>query len=173
MRKCLAEFFGTFVLVFGGVGSAVLAGSHIGYAGVAFAFGLALLAMVYTIGPVSGCHINPAVTLSVLLAKRIGTRDISYVRRRANLLAPPGRDSASALILYHRERCCGWLRSASGRLPWCEQLRFALAGTVLDGRRVPSQKRFSRCSWSLHRSWCDGREGTGVDLRMPSTSINS
>src|SRR6202046_1634156 len=72
LRKYLAEFLGTFVLVFGGVGSAVLAGSHIGYVGVAFAFGLALLAMVYTIGPVSGCHINPAVTLGVLLAKRIG-----------------------------------------------------------------------------------------------------
>src|SRR5580704_5059251 len=62
MRKYLAEFLGTFVLVFGGVGSAVLAGTHIGFVGVAFAFGLALLAMVYTIGPISGCHINLAVT---------------------------------------------------------------------------------------------------------------
>src|SRR5271168_3303634 len=75
MNKYFAELVGTFVLVFGGVGSAVLAGSHIGFAGVAFAFGLALLAMVYTIGPISGCHINPAVTLGVLLAKRIGARD--------------------------------------------------------------------------------------------------
>jgi aquaporin Z len=55
MRKYLAEFVGTFVLVFGGVGSAVLAGSHIGFVGVAFAFGLSLLAMDYTIGPISGC----------------------------------------------------------------------------------------------------------------------
>jgi aquaporin Z len=75
MKKYLAELIGTFVLVFGGVGSAVLAGSHIGYAGVAFAFGLSLLAMVYTIGPISGCHINPAVTFGVLLAKKIGSRD--------------------------------------------------------------------------------------------------
>jgi len=61
--------------VFGGVGSAVLAGRYIGFAGVAFAFGLSLLAMVYTIGPISGCHINPAVTLGVLLARKIDVKD--------------------------------------------------------------------------------------------------
>jgi aquaporin Z len=75
MKKYFAEMVGTFVLVFGGVGSAVLAGSHIGYLGVAFAFGLSLLAMVYTIGPISGCHINPAVTLGVVLARKIGIKD--------------------------------------------------------------------------------------------------
>jgi aquaporin Z len=80
MRKYTAEFFGTFVLVFGGVGSAVLAGGKIGYAGVAFAFGLSLLAMAYTIGPISGCHINPAVTFGALLAKRIDMKDaVGYV----------------------------------------------------------------------------------------------
>jgi aquaporin Z len=95
MRKYLAEFLGTFVLVFGGVGSAVLAGSHIGNVGVAFAFGLSLLAMVYTIGPISGCHINPAVTLGVLLAKRIGARDaVMYVVAQIF-----GAIVASALIL--------------------------------------------------------------------------
>lgn len=66
-----AELVGTFVLVFGGVGSAVLAGERIGFSGVSFAFGLALLAMVYAIGPISGCHINPAVTLGALLTKKI------------------------------------------------------------------------------------------------------
>jgi aquaporin Z len=75
MKKYAAELVGTFVLVFGGVGSAVIAGSHIGFEGVAFAFGLSLLAMVYTIGPISGCHINPAVTLGVLLAKKIDAKD--------------------------------------------------------------------------------------------------
>jgi aquaporin Z len=95
MRKYIAEFLGTFVLVFGGVGSAVLAGSHIGNVGVAFAFGLSLLAMVYTIGPISGCHINPAVTLGVLLAKRIGARDaLMYVVAQIF-----GAVVASALIL--------------------------------------------------------------------------
>ena len=80
MKKYFAELVGTFVLVFGGVGSAVLAGKHIGFVGVAFAFGLSLLAMVYTIGPISGCHINPAVTFGVLLARKINGKDaVMYV----------------------------------------------------------------------------------------------
>lgn len=75
MQKYTAEFFGTFVLVFAGVGSAVLAGPVIGNVGVSIAFGLALLAMCYTIGPVSGCHIDPAVTLGVLIRGKISGKD--------------------------------------------------------------------------------------------------
>ncbi len=77
MKKYLAELLGTFVLVFGGVGSAVLAGGKIGYVGVSLAFGLSLLAMAYTIGPISGCHVNPAVTLGVLMSKKISSKDAS------------------------------------------------------------------------------------------------
>jgi aquaporin Z len=66
---------GTFVLVVGGCGAAVLAGDKIGFLGVAFAFGLSLLAMVYAIGPISGCHINPAVTLGLVLTKKFDVRD--------------------------------------------------------------------------------------------------
>ena len=75
MKKYLAEFFGTFVLVFIGTGSAVIAGADIGVLGIAFAFGIAVLTMVYAIGPISGCHINPAITLSMLFAGKIGAKD--------------------------------------------------------------------------------------------------
>src|ERR1700745_991897 len=96
MKRYFAEFIGTFVLVFGGCGSAVLAGNNIGYAGVAFAFGLSLLAMVYAIGPISGCHINPAVTLGAWLSKKIGSKDAAaYVI--AQII---GAILAAALILF-------------------------------------------------------------------------
>jgi aquaporin Z len=80
MNKALAEFIGTFTLVLLGCGAAVIAGPVVGVLGIAIAFGLALIGMAYGIGPVSGCHINPAVSLGALLAGRMSSGDfIQYV----------------------------------------------------------------------------------------------
>lgn len=79
-KRCSAEFLGTFWLVFGGCGSAVLAAGYpqlgIGFAGVALAFGLTVLTMAYAVGHISGGHFNPAVTIGLFTAKRIPASDI-------------------------------------------------------------------------------------------------
>ena len=80
MKKYFAELIGTMVLVLMGCGSAVFAGTGqpfaaVGTLGVALAFGLSVIAMAYTIGKISGCHINPAITLGMLINKKISGKD--------------------------------------------------------------------------------------------------
>jgi aquaporin Z len=80
LKKYFAELIGTFSLVLIGCGSAVIAGNYIGFLGISLAFGLTVLAMVYAIGHISGCHINPAITISMLVAGKIKIKDtIGYI----------------------------------------------------------------------------------------------
>ena len=94
MRKPLAEFIGTFTLVLFGCGAAVIAGGDIGLTGISFAFGLALIGVAYGIGSVSGCHINPAVTLGVVASGRMSITDaVPY------MIAQVAGGIAGALVL--------------------------------------------------------------------------
>src|ERR1051326_155645 len=83
-KRAVAEFIGPFWLVFGGCGSAVLAaafpGLGIGFAGVALAFGLTVLTMAFAIGHISGCHLNPAVSVGLIVGKRFSISELpAYV----------------------------------------------------------------------------------------------
>ncbi len=76
MKTLIAELIGTFALVLLGCGAAVLAGGEVGQLGIAFAFGLAIVAMAYGIGPISGCHINPAVSFGAFIAGRMSLNNM-------------------------------------------------------------------------------------------------
>ena len=98
-KRAIAELIGTFWLVFGGCGSAVLAAAFpnvgIGLLGVAFAFGLTVLTMAYAIGHISGCHLNPAVSVGLMVGKRFPASDLA-----AYVVAQVAGGIAAAGILY-------------------------------------------------------------------------
>ena len=102
MKKFICEFIGTAVLVLFGCGSAAIAGSTLGTLGIALAFGLSIVAMAYVIGNVTGCHINPAVSLAMLINKKMTAKEfVLYVV--AQVLGA----LAGAGLLYAIITCCG------------------------------------------------------------------
>src|ERR1035438_9302657 len=98
-RRATAEFIATFWLVFGGCGSAVLAAAFpnlgIGFLGVAFAFGLTVMTMAFAIGHISGCHLNPAVSVGLVVGKRFPASDLP-----AYVLAQVAGGIAGSGVLY-------------------------------------------------------------------------
>lgn len=78
MKKYISELIGTMVLVLFGCGSAAIAGSSLGTLGIALAFGLSIVAMAYVIGDISGCHINPAVSIGMWIDERLETKDLIF-----------------------------------------------------------------------------------------------
>ena len=98
-KRALAEFFGTFWLVFGGCGSAVLAAAFpnlgIGFLGVALAFGLTVLTMAFAIGHISGCHLNPAVSVGLVVGRRFPASELL-----AYVIAQVGGAIVASAVLY-------------------------------------------------------------------------
>ena len=108
-KRAAAEFIGTFWLVFGGCGSAVLAAAYpalgIGFLGVALAFGLTVLTMAFAIGHISGCHLNPAISVGLLVGKRFSIKDLpAYVV--AQLPYPPIADKIFSRIPAGSNAAC-------------------------------------------------------------------
>jgi aquaporin Z len=111
MRKLVAEFIGTFILVFGGCGAAVFAAPHIGLHGVALAFGLTVLGCAYALGPLSGCHLNPAVTIGLAVGRRFAWREVpSYVAAQV----VGGIVAAAALVFLLKGTAAGYDPSVGG-----------------------------------------------------------
>lgn len=111
MKKEFAEFIGTFTLVLFGCGAAAIAGEQVGVLGISFAFGLALVAMAYGIGRVSGCHINPAVSFGAFLAGRMSF--IGFVRYAVAQCAG-GLAGAFVLMTILKGQMAGYDVAASG-----------------------------------------------------------
>ncbi len=114
MKKCIAEFIGTFTLVLIGCGTVVVAGDKAGFLGIALAFGLALATMAYGIGPVSGCHINPAVSIGVFTAGRMSFPElVGYIISQC-----AGAIAASAVLMAILTGVSGGSEKGLGQNGW-------------------------------------------------------
>ena len=138
-KRAIAEFFGTFWLVFGGCGAAVFAAGFptlgIGFTGVALAFGLTVLTMAYAIGHISGCHFNPAISLGLVVGKRFPASDLlPYV-----IAQVVGANRGGRRSVRHRQR--------KERLRCPRRLRFQRI-------RPAFSRRLLRCSPLSSPKWC-------------------
>jgi aquaporin Z len=148
MKKGIAEFIGTFTLVFFGCGAAVIAGmgtgpTSIDVLGIAFAFGLAIVAMAYGIGQISGCHVNPAVSFGVLVAGRMSKDEfIQYVI--AQVLGAIAAALVLSIILAGK--ASGW-SGGLGQNGWVTDIWANTIGSL----PLYLKSSLHSCSWSS--SW--------------------
>ena len=136
MKKYLAEMVGTMVLVLLGCGTAVslnCGADTASVVGTAIAFGLAVVAMAYTIGGISGCHINPAITLGCLLTKRIGTKDACMYMLFQVIGAFIGSAILFALVSTSPEAVQGTATGANACQAGISQTTAFIAEAVLTG----------------------------------------
>lgn len=187
MSKMIAEFIGTFTLVLFGCGAAVIAGADgttgIGLAGISLAFGLALIGMAYGIGPVSGCHINPAVSLGALLAGRmeVGEMVRYWIAQVAGAIV-----AAAVLLVIARGSAGyagglganGWGPGYLGEYSLAAAFVFEVVATFLflvvilgaTGRRAPAQFAGLAIGLTLVVIHLVGIKVTGVSVN-PARSI--
>ncbi len=117
MRRYAAELFGTFALVFAGTGAIVVnqvSGGSITHVGIALTFGLVVLAMIYTVGDISGAHLNPAVTLGFWVARRLPARDVPFFI--ASQMAGAIMASAALKVLFPANAMLGGTQPSGSAL---------------------------------------------------------
>ena len=148
-KKYIAELIGTFALVLIGCGSVAIAGKYIGSVGISFAFGLTVLAMVYSIGSISGCHINPAISVAMLVARKMHWKDtVFYIIAQC-----VGAIIAAGILLLIAQRPV-WLLAGGGwarpeRL-WSQFSRGIFASCMFLGRGCP-HRIVPVCDFRLHQ----------------------
>jgi aquaporin Z len=133
MARFLAEFLGTLILVLFGCGAAVLAGPQVGQLGIALSFGFAIVALAYGLGPISGGHVNPAVSLAVFVAGRMTLREMLgyWVAQFAGALAGAGLLAAIAGTTANGLGQNGWGPDVLGGYSLTSAAVFEVAMTAL------------------------------------------
>jgi aquaporin Z len=133
MAKFIAEFIGTFILVLFGCGAAVLGGDHVGQVGIAFAFGLSIVAAAYGIGAISGAHVNPAVSLGFFVSGRMSAKDmvVYWIAQFSGALVAAAVLAVIAGGTQHGLGQNGWGPGYLGQYPLTAAATFEVVATFL------------------------------------------